>query len=71
MKFMTWTYKYLYYYKSWKFHSDRFNGYCDMDSQSKKSGARLFRQVRLFGKIQYIIIGVGMSVLISDSDLRQ
>ena len=38
--------------KCWKYDSDRLESFWDMASQTQKSGALLFKQVRLLGKIQ-------------------
>ena len=35
---------------------DRLSSFWDIASQRQKSGARLFKQVRLFGKIQYMLL---------------
>ncbi len=62
----SWTPEYL-NIKCWKYDLDRMNSSKDMACQSKKSGACLFKQARLFGKIRYIAIMSSCFITVSSS----
>ena len=54
MKLSMWPLGYL-NNKCSKFDWDRFRSFWDIASQSQKSGVRLFKEARLFGKIRYVM----------------